>query len=361
MSISRNSYSRKAMSVYGGAGGSNTHITRPNWAPVHGDLDLTYGTDLHISDNKKATMQNLNDRLASYLEKVRRLEKENEQLEMQIREWYKSRTVVSNDFSKYFIIIKDLQDKIFMASKLNAKSALEIDNSQLAADDFRMKYENELAVKMAVEADIAGLRRLLDDSNLKRMDLESQCEGLREELIMLKKNHEEELALLKKPVQEQVNVVVDAPSTSDLNEAMMEIREKYESLIAKNKKEIELWYNKKILEMEHDVKKYSEDLKTSNTEIKELKITFQKLQIDLESHLSMKASLEETLSETHSCFAAQLASLQEMVSSLEVQLSQIHSDIYSNQQEFTILLEVKTRLEKEIAEYRRLLEGEDER
>lgn len=39
--------------------------------------------------------------------------------------------------------------------------------------------------------------------------------------------------------------------------------------------------------MEHDVKKYSEDLKTSNTEIKELKITFQKLQIDLESHLSM--------------------------------------------------------------------------
>lgn len=47
-------------------------------------------------------------------------------------------------------------------------------------------------------------------------------------------------------MQEQVNVVVDAPSTSDLNEAMMEIREKYESLIAKNKKEIELWYNKKV-------------------------------------------------------------------------------------------------------------------
>uniref|UniRef100_A0A3B3BXG0 Keratin 98 n=1 Tax=Oryzias melastigma TaxID=30732 RepID=A0A3B3BXG0_ORYME len=385
MSFSSASYSRKTMSVYGGAGGSDTRISRPSW--VHGGLDLTDASDFYFGDNKKATMQNLNYRLASYLEKVRRLEKENEQLEKKIREWYKSRTVVSHDFSKYLDIIKDLQDKICVASKLNTKNVLEIDNARLAVDDFRMKYESELSMRMAVEADIAGLRRLLDDSNLRRMELESRCEGLREELIVLKKDHEEELALLKKPVESQVNVVVDAPPTSDLNEAMKEIRDKYESLIAKNHTEIEMWYNKKvsredslcvqrlrggccnscravsaqILEVEHDVKRYSEDLKTSNTEIKELKSTFQRLQIDLESHLSMKASLEETLSETHIRYGAQLTSLQEVVSSLEAQLSQIHGDMVSNGQEYSILLQVKTRLEREIAEYRRLLEGEDER
>ncbi|KAF6739166.1 Keratin, type I cytoskeletal 42 [Oryzias melastigma] len=358
MSFSSASYSRKTMSVYGGAGGSDTRISRPSW--VHGGLDLTDASDFYFGDNKKATMQNLNYRLASYLEKVRRLEKENEQLEKKIREWYKSRTVVSHDFSKYLDIIKDLQDKICVASKLNTKNVLEIDNARLAVDDFRMKYESELSMRMAVEADIAGLRRLLDDSNLRRMELESRCEGLREELIVLKKDHEEELALLKKPVESQVNVVVDAPPTSDLNEAMKEIRDKYESLIAKNHTEIEMWYNKKILEVEHDVKRYSEDLKTSNTEIKELKSTFQRLQIDLESHLSMKASLEETLSETHIRYGAQLTSLQEVVSSLEAQLSQIHGDMVSNGQEYSILLQVKTRLEREIAEYRRLLEGEDE-
>ncbi len=63
--------------------------------------------------NKKATMQNLNDRLASYLEKVRSLEAANAILERQIREYYEKKwPICQKDYSAYWNTIKDLKDKV---------------------------------------------------------------------------------------------------------------------------------------------------------------------------------------------------------------------------------------------------------
>ncbi|XP_037545613.1 keratin, type I cytoskeletal 13 [Nematolebias whitei] len=365
MSFSSRSYSQaighKTMSVYGGAGGRGTRVSssQMSYGPFLG-LGNTEGLDLHVDANEKTTLQNLNDRLASYLEKVHKLEKENQRLEKQIREWYESKTVVTLDYSHYFATIQELQDKIRISSMFNAKTVLDIDNAKLAAEDFKMKFETELNMRLAVEGDIAGLRRVTDELNLARMDLESQYESLKDELLHLKKNHEEELAQLRTQMGGQVNVSVDAPSSVDLNQVMTEIRDHYEALIAKNRRELELWYQNKSSAIEVEVKESSDSLMTKRTEIKDLKSTLQRLEIELQSQLSMKVSLDGTLAETQARYTAQLSSLQAQVTNLEVQIAQINSSITSLTQEYGVLLDLKTRLENEIAEYRRLLDGEDE-
>ena len=141
---------------------------------------------------EKETMQDLNDHLASYLERVRSLEADNQRLEVKIRELLKKGPQV-RDWGHYFKTIKDLRAQIFASAVDNALIVLQVDNAWLAADDFRVKYEMELAMHQSVESDIHGLHKVIDDTNVTRLQLETEIEALKEELLFMKKNHEEEV------------------------------------------------------------------------------------------------------------------------------------------------------------------------
>ncbi|XP_036194921.1 keratin, type I cytoskeletal 14 isoform X1 [Myotis myotis] len=310
--------------------------------------------------SEKVTMQNLNDRLASYLDKVRALEEANADLEVKIRDWYqRQRPSEVKDYSPYFKTIEDLRNKILTATVDNANVLLQIDNARLAADDFRTKYETELNLRMSVEADTNGLRRVLDELTLARADLEMQIESLKEELAYLRKNHEEEMNSMRGQVGGDVNVEMDAAPGVDLSRILNEMRDQYEKIAEKNRKDAEEWFFTKTEELNREVATNSELVQSSKSEISELRRTVQNLEIELQSQLSMKASLENSLEETKGRYCMQLSQIQEMIGSVEEQLAQLRCEMEQQNQEYKILLDVKTRLEQEIATYRRLLEGED--
>ncbi|XP_023573873.1 keratin, type I cytoskeletal 24 [Octodon degus] len=282
-------------------------------------------------------MQNLNDRLASYLDKVRALEDSNTDLEIKIKEWYErfgpgSRDGGSRrDYSNYYAILDDLRKQMVAATIENARISLQIDNARLAADDFRLKYENERCLRQGVDADISGLRRVLDDLTLAKADLEMQIEDLQEELVILKKNHEEEMRSAQGSSGGDVSVEMNAAPGTDLTQLA--------SLQA---------------QISTDVGAAS----SAKREITELKRTLQALEIELQSQLAMKSSLERSLADTEASFSAQLSGIQMKIDSLEEQICQVRGETECQNREYEVLLDIKTRLEREIETYRRLLNGE---
>ncbi|KAI9514967.1 hypothetical protein NQZ68_028919 [Dissostichus eleginoides] len=317
------------------------------------------GGDASLIGNEKATMNNLNDRLAAYLAKVAALEKANGELELKIRQFVESKVGPSTrDYSPFYVTIAELQGKIQEAILVKGTVLLSIDNAQLAQDDFRVKYENELVMRQSVEADIAGLKMVKVELGGAMTDLSMQLDTLKEELVSMKSNHEEDLLAMRGHMSGQVNVEVDAGPQEDLNKALEEMREQYEAITAKTKRDLESWYATKSEAIVKEEETTIMSIQTISTEVKETKSSLQALEIEMQSQMSMKASLESQLADIQNRYSMQMSMFQSQVSGMEEQLMQLRADLERQGQEYQMLLDIKTRLEMEIAEYRRLLDGE---
>ncbi|XP_055984171.1 keratin, type I cuticular Ha3-I [Sorex fumeus] len=313
-----------------------------------------------FNSSEKETMQFLNDRLASYLEKVRQLERENAELECRIQErCQQQEPYVCPNYQSYFRTIEELQQKILCTKSENARLVVQIDNAKLAADDFRTKYETELGLRQLVESDMNSLRRILDELTLCKSDLEAQVESLKEELLCLKSNHEQEVNTLRCQIGDRLNVEVDAAPTVDLNRVLNETRCQYEALVETNRRDVEEWFTTQTEELNKQVVSSSEQLQTCQAEIIELRRTVNALEIELQAQHNLRDSLENTLTETEARYSSQLGQVQCMITNVESQLAEIRSDLERQNQEYQVLLDVRARLECEIDTYRGLLESED--
>ncbi|CAD7667200.1 unnamed protein product [Nyctereutes procyonoides] len=317
-----------------------------------------------LSGNEKVTMQNLNDRLASYLENVRALEEANADLEQKIKGWYEkfgpgSCRGLDHDYSRYFPIIDDLKNQIIASTTSNANAVLQIDNARLTADDFRLKYENELALHQSVESDVNGLRRVLDEITLCRTDLEIQYETLSEEMTYLKKNHKEEMQVLQCAAGGNVNVEMNAAPGVDLTVLLNNMRAEYEALAEQNRRDAEAWFNEKSASLQQQISEDVGATTSARNELTEMKRNLQTLEIELQSLLATKHSLECSLTETEGNYCTQLAQIQAQIGALEEQLHQVRTETEGQKLEYEQLLDIKVHLEKEIETYCLLIGGDD--
>ncbi|KAJ8416703.1 hypothetical protein AAFF_G00325810 [Aldrovandia affinis] len=354
--------STSAGSMFGGAGGKGARASvstlqglanalRPRSQPNNADLSPAPGG--------KETMKGLNERLDKYLSRVRTLEVSNKSLEDQIKEILLKRGINNErDWDAHEKPLADLRKQIRDMTMENARLLLRIDNARLASDDFKVKGDAEQATRKAVEKDVGGLRKIIDDTNINRMQVESEIESLREEIIYLKKSHEEEVACLREQIrQSNVTVQMDSRKGNDLSDIIAKTREQYEKVAKRNREDTEAWYESRFDNIKAEVTENTEMLQKERSELNELRRQRQSLEIDLQGLYSLIRSLENTLTETENRNGQLMSQLNDRLLRLEKELGQLRAQMERQAADYQALLNIKMKLEGEIANYRHLLEG----
>ncbi|XP_064616131.1 60 kDa neurofilament protein-like [Liolophura sinensis] len=376
-------------------------------------LNLAPGTASHVSSEgvnhikedrarEKKDMRELNERFASYIEKVRFLEAQNKALlaELEklrrpvdldkIKQMYESelnqaRLVIdelSKEKANFDVKIVSLEDQLQFERSEREREAREKSELQNKCDrlsDHIGELEGELST---LRGRVEGLedenrrlreqlRKYQDDINRLRIDLDNETLAHINE-SNLRQSLEEQLAFITGVYEAEIKELTDLAN----RDTTIEMREFWKGEMAKCMRDLQAEYDERLEIMRNDIEsKYS-------FQIREIRAGSQKDIFEV-SHLreELKRSKDKIaeLQAKNGELAARCASLAELNRELELQLARALED-YESQRvkyetelnkvrselqvvltEFQTLNDAKLSLEMEIAAYRKLLEGEEGR